>query len=412
MAEHHEGPVSSGGDRPLTILYVVEASFAGVGRHVLDLAHGCIAAGDVVDIAYGTRRAEPAFLRRLATLGVRHAIPIDVGRAPGTSDLRAVRAVRDVVRRHGPYDVVHGHASKGGLHARLATTGTTATGTTATGTTATGRTARVYTPNAFVTASPELGGLSRWVYGGVERLLARRTDALVLVSPEESEHADAVGVRPRLSRVIPNGIPLDPLPSRSQARADLGLPDDGTVVLGVVGRLSAQKGIDRLLDALSLMGRRTDVVLAVVGEGEDADALRTQADDLGLHEVVRWLGRVPGQTAMPAFDVLVVPSRYEGFPYVVLEGLWAGLPIVATSSSNGRTVLGDGRTGVVIDGTPEGLSIRLATALTELVDDPARRAERAAAARDVVQAYSVEAMVTATRQLYLDLVGARLDVRT
>jgi glycosyltransferase involved in cell wall biosynthesis len=380
----------------LTVLHVAEASFAGVGRHVLDLAEGGIAAGDVVDVAYGTQRCEPTFLDRLERLGVRHVIPVDVGRALGVGDVRAARAVRAAVSAHGPYDVVHGHAGKGGLHARLGVGAATA---------------RVYTPHAFVTASPDLGGLSRRLYASAERVLARRTDALVLVSQEEADHAEALGVRPRHSRVIPNGIPFDPLPDRRRARADLGLPDDDRVVLGVVGRLSEQKGIDRLLDAMSLMGRRTDVVLAVVGEGEQAAGLRARADELGLHDTVRWLGRRPGQASMAAFDVLVVPSRYEGFPYVVLEGLWAGLPVVATSTSGSAAVLGGGRTGVVVDGSPQGLAIRLAAALTALVDDPARRAERAGAAREVVQAFSVAAMVAATRQLYLDLVDGRRVVQ-
>jgi glycosyltransferase involved in cell wall biosynthesis len=181
-------------------------------------------------------------------------------------------------------------------------------------------------------------------------------------------------------------------------------------VLGVVGRLTGQKGIDRVLDALSLMGRRPDVTLVVIGEGEDEHELRAQASALGLGDAVHWMGRRPGQASMPAFDVLVVPSRYEGFPYVLLEGLWAGLAVVATSTSNGHAVLGDGRTGVVVDGAPEGLEIRLAEALSALVDDPAWRADRAADAREVVQSFSVETMVTATRQLYLDLVTDRQQV--
>lgn len=389
----------TGVDRPLSVLHVVEASFAGVGRHVLDLVEGGLAAGDAVDVAYGTHRAEPAFLDRLADLGVRRVIPLEVGRAPGLGDVRALAAVRRAVRRHGPYDVVHGHASKGGLYARVAVGGRGAGGAV-----------RVYTPNAFVTTSPQLGALSRRLYGTVERALARRTDALVLVSPEEAEHADALGVRPRMRRIIPNGIPLVPLPDRHAARAELGLPDDGPTVLGVVGRLTGQKGIDRLLDALSLMGRRPDVTLVVIGEGEDEHELRAQASALGLGDAVHWMGRRPGQASMPAFDVLVVPSRYEGFPYVLLEGLWAGLAVVATSTSNGHAVLGDGRTGVVVDGAPEGLEIRLAEALSALVDDPAWRADRAAAAREVVQSFSVETMVTATRQLYLDLVTDRRQV--
>lgn len=363
----------------------MEATFAGVGRHVLDLVEGQVAAGHTVDVAYGARRADDAFLSRLATSGVRRTVALDIGREPGIADVGAHVTLRRFVRGER-YDLVHGHASKGGVHARLLPR----------------RAARfVYTPNALVTMDPTLTGPQRRVFVGIERRLSRRTDLLIHVSPEEQEHATTIGLRPRCAVVVPNGIPFPDLPDRATVRAELGLPDD-VVVVGFVGRLSSQKGVDRLVEAVAEVEATSPWVVAVVGEGDDTD-LRQQAERLGVGERVRWLGRRPGQRAMAAFDLLVVPSRYEGFPYVVLEGLWAGLPVVATAGACASQVLDGGTVGVLVGPDPASLG----RAIGSLVDDAAARTAMTAAARSAADSFGVEVMVERTVGMYRGALDGR-----
>jgi len=176
---------------PLRVLLVVEASFAGVGRHVLDLAAGLSARGMVVDVLYGAERAEAGFVDRLARAPVSAVGTFRGGRAVRPGDVAAAAAVRRFGRAHGPYDIVHGHASKAGALVRLVP--------------GLGRARLVYTPNAFVTQSPDCSAATRALYGTVERVLARRTDALIHVSPEEAAHGADLGLRPRRSAVIPSG---------------------------------------------------------------------------------------------------------------------------------------------------------------------------------------------------------------
>src|SRR5579862_7837079 len=107
----------------MRVLFVVESSLAGTGRHVLDLSEGLLRRGCEVHLLYATRRADRLFLDRLGALpGLRSAVvPMRTGIHP--SDLPAVLAVRRYAREFGPFDVIHGHSSKGGAMARLAALG-------------------------------------------------------------------------------------------------------------------------------------------------------------------------------------------------------------------------------------------------------------------------------------------------
>jgi glycosyltransferase involved in cell wall biosynthesis len=380
----------------LRILHVVEASFAGVGRHTLDLIEGSAAAGDTVDLVYGTARAADDFVRRVADAPLRSVGTIPGGRAPGRADVASCRALRRFIRDNGPYDVVHGHASKAGAYSRVV---------------GVGGAARVYTPNALVTLAPDLGRSQRALYSFIERRLSRRTDGLIYVSDDEAAHGRAIGLRPLHERVVLNGIPHPALPTRDEARAALGLPLDA-VVVGFVGRFEPQKGLDRLLDAFGgLSSKYADVVLAVVGWGDESDALRERTGTLVLADRVCWLGQRPGQDSMPAFDVLALPSRYEGFPYVALEAMWAGVRVVATDTTGLSSLLHDGAGGVVVDGRDDhvvaAFSAALARELDQIVARPFERADRSDAARDAVRGCSVQAMVDATREFYGDVVAAR-----
>jgi glycosyltransferase involved in cell wall biosynthesis len=369
------------------VLLVVEASFAGVGRHVLDLAEGLAARGEIVDIVYGAERAEPMFVSRLAGLVVRNVSTLPAGRAVAAADVWAVARLGRFVRRHGPFDIVHGHASKGGAYVRLLRRGAHAV---------------VYTPNALVTQSPDGSALARHTYATIERVLSRRTDGLIHVSPEEAAHAAALRLSPRQSFVVPNGLSLVELPPRDEARRRLGLPLEAEVI-GYVGRLGPQKSVETLVRAFALLRTtRPTALLAIIGDGDDGQALRRLAAQLGVGRSVVWLGTRPGQEAMPAFDVLALPSRYEGFPYAVLEALWAGVPVVASTACSTSLVLTDRRCGVAVPRTPEAF----AAALLDSLDERGSATSATDVRRAVAAAFSVDTMVDATRRVY-DAVSSR-----
>src|SRR5205823_14138786 len=116
-----------------------------------------------------------------------------------------------------------------------------------------------------------------------------------------------------------------PCRDRDGARAELGLGARDTVV-GFVGRLSPQKAPEVLLKAFALLvPKLPSAVLVVIGDGPLSEPLRKLAEEWDVAGRVKWLGWRDGGHAMSAFDVFVLPSRYEGLPYVAIEALVAGL---------------------------------------------------------------------------------------
>jgi glycosyltransferase involved in cell wall biosynthesis len=380
----------SGPAAGLRVLQVAEATEGGVGRHVLDLCHGLALRGQHVQLLYSPLRMDRAFQTRLHELRGLRGLSLQelpIRREVDRTDLQAVRGVRHWLRAHGPYDLVHGHSSKGGAIARLAAL---VSGVPA-----------VYTPHAIKTMDPGLSGMARIVVGRVERLLSRVPGLIIAVSPGEKQHLATLGIPPDRVRVVANGIPSLPPTSRADARAALDLPQD-VPVIGFVGRLSRQKAPDVLLQAFhQVANQHATALLAVVGGGVMEPVLREQTRQLGIASRIRWLGERPGQTSMPAFDVLALPSRYEAFPYVLVEAAAAGVPVVATSACPAGTVLIHNRNGYVV---PVADPAALSAQLLKILGDGWRRAEFARAARQLAGRFTLERMVTETWQVYAEVV--------
>ncbi len=317
----------------MRIVHVVEATFAGVGRHVLDLVREQTAAGHEVAVVYSPTRASAFFERerRVIADASWHSCPMS--RSPHPGDAIAIRLVRSVAAHA---DVVHGHSTKGGLVARLA---------------APRRQARVvYTPNAVFSMNPMISGMARRAVGLLERLLSLRTDGIVAVSPEEADHLRSLDIADDKVCVILNGTsPIDPA-DQTEVRRQLGLPPERPVV-GFLGRLDDQKAPIDLLHIFELaLECEPDLHLAIVGDGPLRTSLEEHlAASTLLTGRVSLLGEQPGTWAMAAFDVLALPSRYEGFPYVLVEAAAQGLSFVASQHCNSRELTRRGAAGDIVD---------------------------------------------------------------
>ncbi len=372
----------------MKILYIVESAATGVARHLLDLLDGVLAAGHRAEVIYSPLREDAIFRagrERLSAAGVVFtAIPMR--RAPGPWDVPAVLAVRRHIAARGPFDVIHGHSSKGGMVARLAGIGTSAR--------------IVYTPHAISTLDPTLSLPKRLLYHAGEWALATLTDVLIAVSAGEGAHLEGLGIPARKIRVVRNGIePPAPGPrTRAEVRAELQLGDDD-VAIGFVGRLGRHKAIDVMLAAFAeALERHPRLRLIVIGDGEWRDQARQQAVDLGCAGQVRWLGAREALGYYIGFDLLAQPSRYEGLSYTMLEAAGVGLPIVATDVSGTRDVVEDGLSGVVVPAV--GDAAAFATALVEVAGNPARREALARGARERIRMGDVGRMVAGTLAVY------------
>ncbi len=367
---------------PLRILQVIEPSGGGSGRHVVDLTRGLAAGGEKVSVVYSPVRADPWFPQALASIELERLEPLDMWRSIGPRDLGSALRLSAFIRQHGPFDIVHGHSSKAGALTRLV---------------APREAGRIYTPHAFRIMDAALSGPGRLLYGQIEHWLAARTDLVLVGSEQEFQAALEIGVAEAKLRLIPFGIDPGPLPSRLQARATLGLNADDPVV-GFVGRLEPQKAPERAVTAVAAMAdKRTRLV--VIGEGALLEQTQEEARRAGLAERVLFAMAIDGQMAMPAFDALIVPSRYESFGYVFLEARAAGIPIVTSAVGLAAEASEQGPDMIVVESPDD--PIAWAAALETML---ARG--RAAEARDARPGRSVERMVREIRAVYTEVAEA------
>lgn len=362
----------------MRLMLVTEPSGGGSGRHVIDLAKGLKARGHEVCLVYSSVRAEARFEAEARDLGLWRLESLPMARAVGPGDFKSALALRDLIRAHGPFDVVHAHSSKAGALLR---------------TVAPANAARVYTPHALRTMDPTLGKAGRLVYGGIEWALARfRSDAVIAVAPEEARHAENVGFPKDSLHTVLNGVDAGPPVDRVAVRAALGLDPDA-VVVGFVGRLCDQKDPLKFVEAVRIAQSRDPRIKGVMlGDGELADATRAAAG-----EAIPVLANRNAREYLPAFDAFAMTSRYEAMPYVLIEALEAGLPIVATAVGGTSATITPGENGLVVptDVPPQAF----ADALLELVPDD-RRAQMAARSRAMAPKFSLYAMVDATEAVY------------
>jgi glycosyltransferase involved in cell wall biosynthesis len=374
----------AGPGEPLKILHVMRAPVGGLFRHVVDLARAQAARGHalgiIADSTTGGGRAD-AVLAELAPhlrLGLTR---IPMSRNIAWSDVEATADVAQRAADSGA-DVLHGHGAKGGAYARLARQE---------------RAIRVYTPHG--------GSLHyRWsspvglMYLAAERLLMRRTDLMLFESEYGRDAFRAkIGAPAALVRVVHNGVtPAEFEPVEPEAQA---------TDLVFVGELRALKGIDVLIEAIARLARDWRPVSAtIVGEGPDRAVLEAKVAARRLGDAVRFVGALPARTAFARGHILVVPSRAESLPYIVLEAAAATVPMIATNVGGIPEIFGADAQNLI----PAGDAAALARAIQEALAQPA--IARAAAWRlrmRVSASFSANVMTEAVLAAYREALATR-----
>ena len=246
--------------------------------------------------------------------------------------------------------------------------------------------------------------------GRIDRMVNRRVDAIVANSDAvAAANMGQHGVEPAKLHVIRNGVEPSARISdaeRRRLRAELGATDD-SVLVGSVGMLRDVKRHSLLIDAFaSVAPTRSDVRLAIIGEGPMRAELERQIEQLGLSSQVVLHGVVIDVRPMfDAFDVVALSSRSEGMPNVLLEAAAAGKPIVTTAAGGAVEVVRDGVTGMVV---PVEDQVALSSALAQIISDPELR-ERfgSAAGQHVAAVFGMERFVKEWCDLYEGLAVAK-----
>ncbi len=358
-------------EQPLRILHAVRAPVGGIIRHILDVANGQADRGHLVGIVAdsltGGERADAAFaeIAPRLKLGV-HRIPIR--REPHPTDIFGwLRFIR-LVRRLNP-DVLHGHGAKAGAFVRLKSKSRS--------------TIRIYTPHGGSLHYP-LNTLKGAFYSRLERALMNRTDLFLFESAfARDTYQRVVGTPAGLVKCVFNGVTANEFDPITTA-------DDATDVV-YVGEFRHIKGADLLIDAVArLRADGKPVTLTLAGDGEETASLKAQIQRLNLGDAVRFIGHVKARYGFSKGRLLVVPSRGDSMPYVVIEAAAAGIPMVAANVGGIPEIFGSHTDALFAPNIVGAMADAIETAL----DDPAATTEQAKSLRErIFLHFSQKAMV-------------------
>jgi glycosyltransferase involved in cell wall biosynthesis len=287
-----------------------------------------------------------------------------------------------LIRRLNP-DVLHGHGAKAGAFVRMKG--------------ASDKTIRVYTPHGGSLHYPP-STVKGALYSRLERALMDRTDLFLFESAfARDTYQRMIGTPKGLVRCVFNGVTADEFDPVVKA-------EDATDIV-YVGEFRHIKGADLLVDAVARL--RSDgrpVTLTLAGDGEETEAIKAQIARLGLGEAVRLIGHVKARYGFSKGSLLVVPSRGDSMPYVVIEAAAAGIPMVAANVGGIPEIFGSHTDALFAP----GIAAAIADAIEGALEDPAAALARAKELRErIFLHFSQKAMVEGVLAGYRDAFANR-----
>lgn len=364
----------------MRVCLVLGTATGGMGAHVRRLSARLAERGDEVSVV-GPRATEELF--DFSDIGAKF-VRVEISASPKLADTQRVSEIRRAV---AGADIVHAHGLRAGFLAALALT-------------------RRPTPLVVTLHNAVLAtGTRRLVFGGVERVVAKRATVSLCVSSDLVRRMSALGADD--VRLAPVGADLIAPPHRpmTDLRAAIGLNRGQAMVLAVA-RLAHQKGLDVLLAAAPAWRARVDhPLLVVAGDGPDQKDLHEQAARLAID--VRFLGRRNDiADLMRSADVVVLPSRWEGSPLTAHEALQSGTPLVATSVGGVPDLVQapDGPAALLV---PAEDPSELAAGVARVLDDPDLRNELINRGVQRAKAWPTsQQTITKVLAVYSELLGA------
>jgi glycosyltransferase involved in cell wall biosynthesis len=337
--------MSTMSDQPMRILHVVRAPVGGIIRHILDLANGQADRGHhvgiVTDSITGGARAEAA-LAEIAPrlkLGIRR---LAIHREPHPTDPLVWARLMFLISRLKPH-AIHGHGAKAGAFIRMKGR--------------TGKSIRVYTPHGGSLHYP----LETWkgaFYSRLERALMNNTDLFLFESAfARNTYQRTIGTPARgLVRCVFNGVSAEEFEPVSMA-------SDATDLV-YVGEFRHIKGADILIDAVArLRAAGRPVTLTLAGDGEEVGTLKAMAETHGLRGAVQFIGHVKARYGFSRGKLLVVPSRGDSMPYVVIEAAAAGIPMIAANVGGIPEIFGPYSDALFAPNSAEAMANAILTAI-------------------------------------------------
>lgn len=367
-------------DQPLRILHAVRAPVGGIIRHILDLANGQVDRGHHVgilaDSLTGGERADKA-LAELAPrlkLGVHR---LAIRREPSPEDFLVWLRMRRLIATLKP-DVMHGHGAKAGAFLRMRRRADD--------------TIRIYTPHGGSLHYP-LNTLKGEFYARLERTLMDATDLFLFESAfARDTYQRIVGTPKGVVHCVFNGVTPEEF-------EPVVIADDATD-LAYVGEFRHIKGADLLVDAVARLHENgKKVTLTLGGDGEETATLKAQVERLGLTDAIRFIGHVKARYGFSKGRLLVVPSRGDSMPYVVIEAGAAGIPMIAARVGGIPEIFGPESPALFAASNAEAMAEAIAAAL----ENAPATAQRAVSLRERISAhFSQQAMVDGVLAGYRD----------
>jgi glycosyltransferase involved in cell wall biosynthesis len=281
-------------------------------------------------------------------------------------------------------DVLHGHGAKAGAFVRMRKRA--------------GHIIRVYTPHGgSLHYKPD--SMKGQLYGRLERALMNSTDLFLFESAfARDTYQRTIGIPKGLVRCVFNGVTANEFDPIVKA-------EDATSVV-YVGEFRHIKGADLLIDAVArLRADGRPVTLTLAGDGEETANLKAQVQQLDLGEAVRFIGHVKARYGFSKGSVLVVPSRGDSMPYVVIEAAAAGIPMVAANVGGIPEIFGPDHADALF---APGLASAMADAVEGALDDLDAAQARAKSLRErIFLHFSQKAMVEGVLAGYRDAFANR-----